>query len=426
MKIQIEKLGMNGEGVGRVNGKTIFVAGALPSEEVNIESAKDYKSYEVATKYKIEKTSTDRVIPPCPYYERCGGCDTMHFSYKKSLEFKQNLVKETLQKITKVNAEVLPTIASNSEFNYRNKASFPVRFFDNCYHVGYFEKKSHKLVEVNNCIICKEDINKVKQIVQNWLFTVKTPNLITHLVIRIIEKKLQLVLVVKDFNVPNLNELITSLEQEFNTSLYLNLNKNDTGEILSPNFKHVCGEKTLTLTEMGINYSVHPYSFMQVNDYIKHKIYEYVLSFIPKEANVIDAYAGAGLLTSLIAKKCKSALGIEVNKPACESADQLFKINNINNARMICGKTEQVLPSLNEDADIIVLDPAKRGCDELALKAICKSSATKVIYISCSPQSLARDLNTLIPCFKIDSIQPFDMFPQTINVETVVVLTRQD
>ncbi len=426
MKIKIEKLGMNGEGVARVNGKTVFVNGALPDEQVEIVSTNDFASYEIATEFMIDKTSPNRTAPPCPYFGVCGGCDIQHLEYRKALEFKQCLVKETLEKIAKLNIDVKPTIASGNIYNYRNKASFPVKFFDDAYHVGYYEKKSHKLVEVDKCTICIEEINKAKQIVENWLFELKTPNLVSHLVIRFIDEKLQLVLVVTNFNVPNLKVLADKLNKEFNFSLYLNLDKHDKGEILTPQFKHIAGEKELSLSEMGLNYSVHPYSFMQVNSDVKHKIYNYVLSQIPKNAKVIDAYAGAGLLTAMIAKKAKSAVGIEINKPATESAEELFKANNITNAQMINGKTEDVLPALTNDTDIIVLDPAKRGCDEKALNAICSSKAEKVIYISCSPQSLARDLITLTTCFKIDNVQPFDMFPQTSNVETVVILTRQN
>ena len=425
MKVIIEKLGMNGEGVARFNGKTIFISGALPGEEIDILSTKDFKTYEIATNYKIKNQSQNRVTPPCPYFGVCGGCDLQHLNYSESLKFKQNLVKETLQKIAKINAEVKCTVPSEKVFNYRNKASFPIKYFDNEYKIGYYEKQSHKLTLVNKCEICTEEINRAKLIVENWLFDIKTPNLFKHLVIRFAGNTLQVVLVTYSFNIPNLKSLTESLEKEFKTSLYLNLNKTEYGEILSPNFKHISGEKTLNLCEMGINYQIHPYSFLQVNNYIKEQIYNYVLSNILENENVIDAYAGAGLLTALISKKAKSVVGIEINKPACESAEKLFIENDITNAKIINGKTEDILPTITQNTETIVLDPAKRGCDNKALKAICQSKAEKVIYISCSPQSLARDLIELTKAFSISSVQPFDMFPQTSNVETVVILKRK-
>ena len=252
---------------------------------------------------------------------------------------------------------------------------------------------------------------------------------IKHIVIRSINGNLQLVLVSKKENVPSLLDLVNLLKQNFKKfDLFLNINKNDRGEILSNNFKIIYGKNRVMVNSFNINYFISPYSFYQVNDEIRSLIYSDILKLISKNSVVIDAYSGSGLLSAIISKKAQFVYAIEINKSATENANELIGENNISNMENINGDCRVELPKLIKRIKCenlnIVLDPARSGCDQNALNAVCSSGAKRVIYLSCNPATLARDLLTLLQHYEIKLVQPFDMFPQTSNLETLVVLER--
>lgn len=436
--VNVLRLGSNAEGIAIIDGKVAFIPFALPSEVVDVSLEKEYKKYNLYKLDNIVSFSKDRVKSICPYYSICGGCELQHLDYKKSLLYKEQNLASTIQKIAKIMVPVEPAIPSLQKYNYRNKCSFQVEKVNKKTIVGYFKKNSKNVINIEQCAIAKFEINECYSIIKDFI---EDKNLgydfydgsgyIKHIVIRVLEKHYQITLVTKNENVPHILELVNILKESFNEfSLFLNINKQDNGEILSNNFKLVFGEPYITLTDFNIEYNVSPHSFNQINDYIKQQVYLDILKEIPSETIVIDAYSGSGLLSAILSEKATLVYGIEINKSASEDANRLANINYIDNLININGDCSIEVPKLISKLDknkvSIVLDPARNGCDDRVLNAVCRSGANKVIYLSCNPATLARDLIILQEYYEIIKIQPYDMFPQTANLETLVVMERKN
>ena len=424
--MKIIDLGINGEGIGRENGKVFFVKNALTDEEIEIKILKENKNFSFAKAIKINKKSPYRVEPFCPYFGFCGGCQLQHLTYEKQLEFKQNLVKSTLKKVGGIETEVQHTIPSDEIYFYRNKSVFPTAVLDNNFYIGMFQENSHKLVDINECKIAKDEINKILKITKEFFNSYKNKN-IRYLVVREVSKNYLITLVVRSKNIKL--EAYTAKLKELKIKFSINLNiNNDDKSILSGWFINVYGENVLRLDEFGLKTIINSASFMQVNDSVKKKLYKYVINEINGGQSVVDAYCGAGLLSGIISKKSKHVYGIEISKQAIQSANKLASENNLQNVTFICGdcKVEipKLLPNIDEDF-VLVLDPPRAGCDTLVLKSALEASPSKIIYISCNPITLAKDLKILLKKFVLEKVQPFDMFPQTSNVETMVVLKKK-
>lgn len=420
--MKIIDLGINGEGIAKENGKVVFIENALVNEDVEIEITSENKNFSKAKAIKINKKSSNRVEPLCPYFLKCGGCQLQHMDYDCQLEFKKKLVENTLKKIANIDFSVSETISSDDIFFYRNKSSFPIVFKDNKVYIGMYENLSHNLIEIGECKISKPLINKVLKITENYLKTNKT-NKLKHLVVREVGGKALITIVSTTKNI-DLSGYTKVLEAEnIDFSLTLNLNQ-DEKHILSNEFIDIYGDNSKEVEDFGLRHKVNPASFMQINDSVKEKLYLKILENIENET-VVDAYSGAGVLSGMIAKKAKFVYGIEISKSAIDLANQLAIDNKIENLTFICGncKTEipKLLPNIEEDF-ITILDPPRSGCDKDVLDAILTTKPHKVLYVSCNPITLSRDLKILSECYDIKSITPFDMFPQTSNVEVFTVL----
>lgn len=464
--IKIEKLGMNGEGVARANNEVVFVPFALPNEQVKCKCINAKNKFAIMKVEEIISSSPDREAPPCPYFKKCGGCDIQHLIYNKQLEFKTNLVKETLLKVGNIDYDVEPCEFSKNQYNYRNKASFPI-VLDDGYKIGMYRVNSHNLVDIDYCYLQKDDINKVLRITKQWLNSVYssiTQNIndtesyyqdntlfkssrkdivnknfindtksqygrLKHLVIRNIDDKLLITLVATNDNIFKIDEYIDLLKENFSDfGLNININTKDNNVILSNKYTHIYGNKDLSFVSDEIKLKITNASFYQVNDYIKDKIYEDVKNAV-KDDVVIDAFSGAGLLTAKLSTKAKKVYGIEIVEDAVKSANQLMKDNNINNVQNICGDCTKELPKLIENIKgqvSVVLDPPRKGCDRKVLESLLKCKPNKIIYIACSPISLSRDAKILVESglYKITKVKPYDMFPQTKNVETLMILEK--
>lgn len=433
VEINIDKLGMNGEGVGRVDNQVVFVPFALPNEKVKTICINNKNKFAIMKVTDVISASSDRIVPPCPYFKKCGGCDLQHLKYEKQLEFKTNLVKETLLKVGKIDTTIEPCEKSK-EYGYRNKASFPI-VNENGYHIGMYRVNSHNLVDIDYCYLQKDSINKVLSVTKQWLNTLNENETqshnakLKHLVIREIDGKILITLVVSDKKVYKLDDYVKLLQNNFDDfGLNLNINKLDNNVILSNEYIHIYGNKDINIETNGVRQSINNASFYQVNDDIKDKIYQFVTNKL-KDDVIIDAFSGAGLLTSYLSKKAKKVYGLEIVRQASQSADLLIKQNNITNVENICGDCSETLPKLVRkinDSVSVVLDPPRKGCDKKVLEALIVSKPNKIVYIACSPISLARDVNILLSSglYKITCVKPFDMFPETKNVETVMVLEK--
>lgn len=435
---KITNLGMNGEGVSRVNNQVVFIPFALPNEVVEGVVINDKKNFLIGKITDIVESSKDRTNAPCPYYKKCGGCNLQHLKYEKQLQFKTDLVKQTLLKVGEIDFNPQPCISSDLCYGYRNKASFPVLQINEKAQIGMFRTASHNLVEVDNCLLQKQLVNKLIKVTKKWLedfkieaYNEQTKNgLVKHLVARELGNSILITLVCTSFNVPYLDEYVKLLKQNFSDfGLNLNLNTLNNNVILGNEYKHIYGNEKLNVCSFNINHNVSSASFYQVNNFIKDKIYSFVLDNINKDSTVIDAYSGAGLLSAIIATKAKFVYGVEIVKQATDNANELVSLNKINNLKNINGDCSKVLPKLVKQISgesIVVLDPPRKGCDKMVLESLLQSKPNKIIYIACSIVSLSRDLKILLGGgeYTLKNIVPYDMFPQTSNVETVAVLEK--
>lgn len=433
--VKIESLGINGEGVAKVNGDVFFVPFALPGEKVEIEVIREKGNLNFCKLKNVIQKSKNRVEPKCKYFGICGGCNLEHLNYIEALNFKTNLVKETLKKVAGIEVEVLKTIASPN-YNYRNKMVFPIGQIDGKNIVGMFEEKSHKIVEIKRCEIADETINKVLILFNKFL---KKSNLkgfylnenlgeLKYISCRVLNACPSVTIVATKDISKMICEFEKLLQENFEKySLWLNINNKNTSEILSDNFKFIGGEKEVKMSSFGIKYSVHPYSFKQVNNEIEKKLYDEILKNIKEDSVIINAYSGAGLLSAILSKNAKKVYGIEINKNATNDANMLKSFNSIINIDNICGDAAKKLPNIlktNKDA-VVVLDPPKAGVDNKLIQVLLDSNVQKVIYVACGLTTLCRDLRLLKEGYDIKFVQPFDMFPNTNNVETLVCLERK-
>lgn len=407
--------GMNGEGVAKQDGKVILINNAIIDEQVEFEITKDYKNYSVAKVKTITLQSPMRQEPPCPYFYECGGCNIQHMKYAEQLKFKQQLVKKTLKKIANIDVNVNKTVPSSSIFNYRNKISFNQA--NNCF--GFFKENSKNIVELNNCMLAHQNLNHVFNAIKQYLKTNNLVQYIKNIVIREIDNQMLVAIVaVKHVDISNLYQLLH--QQHGQIGLYLVINTRKDSVVLSGKIQHIAGLKEINISNFNINYNVDILGFHQTNIDIQNKIYEKVLSFIDENSNVLNGFSGQGLLTAILSTKANHVYGIEINKSSHLSAENLKKQNKISNMTNILGDFNKEIKSLISKVDTIILDPSKKGCGKQVMQEIV--GVKNIIYISCNPIALAKDLCVLKEHYSIKEVTPFDMFPQTKNVETVVKL----
>lgn len=442
LELSITDLDMQGLGIAHLNEKTYFVENAITGEKVQAKIIKEKKNIVNAKSIKIIKESEDRVTPLCPYFNECGGCDLQHINYEKTLEFKKHQIKLLLKKIANIKYDKdIEIIKSDKEYFYRNKLSMHLQNENNIAKLCYYKKHSHNGVFIKNCYIVDKKFEIVIKLVNEFFkennikaFDNKNKTgFAKHIVARIIKNKLLLTFVLNKNDFPSVEKLYNYLSQHFEeVGLNLNINKKHN-EILSNDFIHLKGIKYIEFKLFDIIQKINNASFLQVNTYIQNKLYEFVLENIDNV--VVNAYSGAGLLTALMTKKLESdnklnfnnkVFGIEINKEATILADKLMTENNIKNVENICADANTKLKELNISNYTLVLDPPKNGINEQMIKTILEQKPNKIIYISCSLNSLCKNLKDLIKNYDIEGIKGFDMFPQTKNLETVVILKKRD
>lgn len=436
LEVEIEGVGSEAQGIARKDGFVIFVPFALVGEIVRVHIIKVTKSYAVGKIVEFIKKSSQRVVPSCEVYGKCGGCSLQHSTYQEALKIKKQIVTDAIYKIGGFQGQLIEdVVASNYYYNYRNKASFPL-FVNNegNLEICMFRGLSHDPVYIADCVITISQINIVAGLFKEFVnceYSLKQKEKLKHLVIRFIEGKLLITIVSQEkpsksdvFADAVLNKLKLT---ENMVGIYWCKKISDNNVILDGDFYHLFGIKNITVDILGITTEVAPISFFQVNLDIMQKIYNEVLLNVDDEV-VVDAYSGAGLLSALISKKAKTVYGIEIVKEATKNADSLKKSNNIENLYNINGDVSQKLPMLiNEIGNnfTLVLDPPRKGVDEKVVETIKGVMPKKILYVSCNPASLARDLKGICASgYKIEKIKPFDMFPQTSHVETFVILKK--
>lgn len=439
--INITDIGINGEGIGKINNFTIFVNGALPNENVNIKIVKVKKNYGYGKLIKINTPSIFRQDPICENFTKCGGCNLLHLDYDKQLDVKTNFVKTNLKKIANIDVDVPKALGMEIPFNYRNKASFPINFTDKI-NIGFYKPRSHNIVNIKNCVIQHKVndiiIEKINMFAKKSGISIYDENTgkgdLRHIVTRIAQKtnELLICIVVNNKKFVFKNMLIECLKDIPNLdSIVINYNTSKSNVILGDKIDGIYGKGYITDYIDDLKFNISPLSFYQVNPIQTEVLYKKALDFCDLKGNeiVFDAYCGIGTISLFLAKKCKQVYGIEIVPDAIKNANTNAKINNIKNATFFVGKSEEVIPNLifneNIKPDVIVVDPPRKGCDTALLNSIAKTDVKKIVYVSCDNATLARDISYLSNFgFNLKKIQPVDMFCHTTHIECVALITK--
>lgn len=424
MIIEINGLGTNGEGVGRFNGLTIFVEGALPNEKVDVEIVTSKKNYSVGKLKKIIRGSDDRVKPFCPIYEKCGGCQLQHLSYSAQLDWKRRQVEDAVKRIGKLDGvKIFETLGMENPLSYRNKMQFPKG-------AGLYRRGTHEIINVESCPIQREGMNEVLRSMKNILRRLNVT--VRHLMIRAGSNGFMVVLVTAEKILPRKKNIIDAVKNELPqvVSLQQNIQTAESNVILGRETKNLYGENFIEDVVGDLTFKISAQSFFQVNTAQAKVLYDVAKNFakLDDTETVIDAYCGIGTITLYLAKSARKIYGIEIVSSAIEDAKKNMRVNKIHNAEFFAGDAVKIIPHLYREgvrADVVIVDPPRAGCEKKVLETFAAMTPKKIVYVSCNPATLARDLAILFEKgYVTEKIQPVDMFPFSSHIESVALLRK--
>lgn len=442
-KVDITGLTHEGQGVGKIEGFVVFVDSALPGETVTVNIVKETKSYAVGKIVTVDKPSKNRATPFCPVFDSCGGCSVQHLNYQAQLDFKKDTVVQNIKRIGGLeNVRVLDTIGMPSPFRYRNKVQYPVSMQDKQVKIGFYENRSHNIIDSTECDIQPEESNVIRALVRDFckdknisIYDEKTgEGLLRHVMVRkgFTTNELMVVLVINGEKLPAGDQLIKRLTQQYPNikSIMLNVNTKNTNIILG--LRNICifGQSYISDYIGKYKFNISPLSFFQVNPIQTEVLYGKALEYAQLTGNeiVFDLYCGIGTISLFLSEKAQKVIGVEVVPEAIEDAKQNAVLNNVINTQFIAGEAELVIPKLYAEgirADVVVVDPPRKGCDEVLLNTLVEMQPKRIVYVSCNPSTLARDMKYLhLYGFETREVQPVDMFPWTGHVECVVLMSR--
>ncbi len=442
--VHIEDLSTDGAGIGKIDGYTLFVKDALIGDTAQVKIIKTKKNYGYGRLMQITNPSPDRVMAKCPIAQSCGGCQIQHLDYAKQLAFKENKVRNLLSRVGKVeDYRMHPIIGMDNPWHYRNKAQYPVGLDKNEKIVtGFYAGRTHTIIDSTHCYIQAPVNAQILDIVKTWMLEYRIrpydeathTGLVRHILTRVgfHTNEIMVCLIINGKKLPHTDALIKKLcEIEGMTSISYNINTEKTNVILGQQVVTLWGKDFITDTIGDIKYQISPLSFYQVNPIQTQKLYQTALDFAAPEPNdvVWDLYCGIGTITLFMAQKAKQVYGVEIIPQAIDDAKRNAEINGITNVEFYVGKAEDVLPMTyakeHIHADIIVVDPPRKGCDASLLACITQMQPKKIVYISCDPATLSRDMNYLeIAGYKGKDVQCCDMFAHSTHVETVCLMSR--
>lgn len=463
-ELTIEDMGVHGEGIGHDEGMTFFVNGAVVGDRIQARAMKLKKHYGYARLEKIIEPSADRVQPPCPVANICGGCQLQALSYPKQLELKADRVRDALIRLGGFEASYIdsvsePIIGMEEPFRYRNKAQYPIGCDrDGKVISGFYAAHSHRIVPVEDCLLGAEVNQQVLGIIKSYMASHNVEaydeetgkGLLRHVLIRVgfHTGQIMVCLIVNGTFLPDVSDLTDALQTiEGMTSIVLNVNMKRTNVIMGDVTKVLWGQPAIRDTIGGVSFEISARSFYQVNPYQTEKLYGKALEYADLHGTetVWDLYCGIGTISLFLAQKAGEVYGVEIVPEAVEDAKRNADLNGIRNAHFYCGKAEEVLPTfygngsvvseqhLDAEArnhalhpDVIVVDPPRKGCDEKCLTTMTQMAPERIVYVSCNPATLARDLKYLCANgYRLQKVCPVDQFPQGMHVETVVLLSQQ-
>ena len=454
--VEITDIGVSGEGIGHVDGYTLFIKDAVIGDVVEAKVMKAKKNYGYARLMKVITPSEYRVEPKCAFARRCGGCQIQEMSYDRQLVFKDQKIRGNLERIggftkDQIDTVMQPVVGMEHPFGYRNKAQFPFGTDKEGNPItGFYAGRTHDIIANTDCALGVEQNKEILEIILQYMrenkiksYDEKTgKGLIRHALIRygFKTKEIMVCLVVNGKKLPKAERLIEKLIQiEGMTSITISPNTRRDNVIMGDSYEILWGQGYITDYIGNVKYQISPLSFYQVNPVQTEKLYGLALEYadLKGDETVWDLYCGIGTISLFLAQKAKQVYGVEIVPQAIDDAKENAKINAIDNAEFFVGKAEEVLPEYFAEyerehngetahADVIVVDPPRKGCDETLLETIVKMQPEKVVYVSCDSATLARDLKYLCANgYEIKMCRGVDQFPQSVHVETVVLLSQQ-
>jgi 23S rRNA (uracil1939-C5)-methyltransferase len=441
--LTIKRLGINGEGVGYFKKQVVFVPGALPNEEVIAEITNVKHKFAEGRVKRIRKMSDDRVKAPCPIYEKCGGCQLQHLSYEGQLKAKRDIVVQAFERhgnVRNLEKKLEQTIGMEEPWKYRNKAQFQVGLLKGKVIAGLYGANSHRLININECIVQRPEttkvINNVKQILQDLKISIyderKRKGLVRTIVTRIgvSTGEVQLVLITSKEELPKKDLLIQEVKKRLPEvkSIMQNVNGQKTSLIFGDKTFTLDGKETIEEVLGDLSFDLSARAFFQLNPTQTVKLYDEVKkeAGLTGKEKIVDAYCGVGTIGLWLADEAGEIRGMDVIEDSIVDANKNAKAKGYDNAHYVVGKAEYWMPKWVKEGwkpDVVVVDPPRTGCDEKLLKTILDVKPKKVVYVSCNPSTLAKDVKILTKLYKVERIQPVDMFPQTAHVESVTTLS---
>ena len=434
-------LSSEGKGVVKYHNDILFVDGLFPGEEADIEILYRRAGVYFGKVRKLYNLSKDRIQPRCKICTSCGGCQYQQLNYQAQLVSKTKRVKEALNRIAHVKQEVLPCIGMDDPYNYRNKIQVPFnKDKKGVVKFGFYKENSHIIMPIKECAIEDQRAAPILWDIKLLLEEMNIPcynedsgkGILRYVLIRTSHhyKELMVVLVTTQLNFPGQRNFINELVNRHPeiTTIVENVNSRHTNVILGNQEKVLYGSGHIKDDILGLTFEISASSFFQVNPVQVEKLYTCALNLIDfsKKEVVLDAYSGVGTIGLIAAKNAKRVISVEINKSAHKNAIENAKRNNINNIEFICADAGEYISTSGEDIDILIMDPPRSGSDETFLSTVMNKKIKKIIYISCNPETLARDIEFLSSMYKVNYIQPVDMFPMTAHVETIVELSLRD
>lgn len=441
--LTIKRLGINGEGVGYFKRQVVFVPGALPGEEVVVTVTDVKEKFSEAKIKKIRKKSADRVEPPCPIYEKCGGCQLQHLDYKAQLSEKKDIIRQAFERHTKLSSDKLPlkdTIGMENPWNYRNKSQLQVGQNQGEVIAGLYGMNSHQLIDISECMVQHPATNKVTQTVKAILQDLnisiynerKRKGVVRTIVTRVgfSTGDVQLVLITATKDIPRKELILEEIKRRLPEvkSVLQNINGRKTSLIFGDETIHLDGEEVIQEVLGDLSFELSARAFFQLNPLQTVKLYDEV----KKAANLtgaeklVDAYCGVGTIGLWLAPYVKELRGMDVIPESIEDAQRNAEKHGFGHAHFEVGKAEEILPKWLKQGwrpDVFVVDPPRSGCDHQLLEAMIQVKPKRIVYVSCNPSTLAKDVAQLLQAgFKLESLQPVDMFPHTAHVETVALI----
>ena len=439
--VDIVDNGFEGEGIAKIDGFTIFIPNAIKGEKIKVLIVKVLSSHAFGKIIEVIEKSEHRVEEDCATYKRCGGCNLRHIDYEETLNMKQRVVQNLVNKSLKNKIEVKPTWGMGNPYYYRNKLQFPVgKDKEGNAIVGVFANRTHEIIRLEESMIQERQATQIAKDVVNLINKYRVSvydeknqiGLIRHIVIKtgFRSREVMVILVINGEALPFQNEIVKELTEKYNeiASVVLNVNNKNTNVILGEKNINILGNGYIEDFLGEYSFKISPLSFYQVNPVQAEALYNIAIenTEISKQDIVFDLYCGIGTITLFASKNAKKVYGVEIVEQAIKDAKENAKMNNVENAEFIAGDTEQILTDLIDNKkiipDIIIVDPPRRGLDNTTINNILKIKPKKVTYISCNPATLTRDLSLLEDLYEIKMIQPVDMFPITSHIDNIAIL----